>query len=164
EDLQRFLRRTAPLDPVSPDVVACALDEADAGHRLRAIASRVPFLTVDDRGVYRYHRLFRALLLDKLTAELGPDGRRAWVHRLADAIAVLEAASLRAETAMEAGTDQRLLARYRRLAELNFEIGRTREGIRWLRQSGDVDVSGRQAIDEIEPLDTDVSRVSSERA
>lgn len=244
-DLQRFLRRTAPLDPVSADVVACALDDTDAALRLRVIAERVPFFAAEAPGVYRYHRFFRELLLAKLTAELGEHGRRAWVHRLAEcavaagrseqavelfvdagdaasaarivvmagrkflaaghlaeldallaslppavdafepevldvraelrvaqgrldaAVAVLEEACRRAETVAGADADPRLLARYRRLAELSFDLGHGREGMRWLRQSGEADAGGRRAMDELDPLGplaADASRVSSERA
>ena len=75
-ELQFFLRRTAPLDPVDAGLAARALDRPDADHVLTYLAARLSFVSTEGQGVYRYHRMFRDLLLDKLRAELGEEGRR----------------------------------------------------------------------------------------
>lgn len=83
-DLQSFLCRTAALDPVPVGLAERALGRPDAGHVLRQLAASVPFISADGDGAYRYHRLFREFLLDKLGAAL-KDGERAdWLRRLAE--------------------------------------------------------------------------------
>jgi anion transporter len=232
-DLQRFLRRTAPLDPVPADLAARALADEGAADILRELVGRVPFVSADGNGVYRYHRLFRALLLDKLRAELSQPEWRTWLgqlgetaramerpeqavsllaeagdvaaatdvaaaraqilleagrhdeleawlaalpgaidavrgpladrraellvarHRLAEAVEVLEEA-MHGEDATgegdagERGRDRRQ-ARARRLAELSFELGRSREGVRWLREAGE-EAIGEGTVDDVGPL------------
>jgi len=240
-DQQRFLRRTAPLDPVPVELAARALDGVDAGHVLQELASQVPFVSPDGHAVYRYHSLFRELLLDKLRAELSEGERQTWLSELgetagamgeiglavcllaeagrvteavhlavsrgkalleagrldevdtllstlpstidtalgsladlraellvarghpADAVEVLEEAmhrdsavdgpgngdgAMESDSAAEGGG--RLL-RARRLAELSFQLGRTREGRRWLREAGASDAGG-DAIDDVATL------------
>jgi DASS family divalent anion:Na+ symporter len=221
-ELQRFLRRTAPLEPVTPEVVARALGRADADQVLTYLAVRLPFVTTEDGAVYRYHPLFRELLIEKLRDELGPDGYRERLRHLAEAAGAAEDAGLAARLLVEAGDraaaeqialeharglyerraldelegflgalpselregatslldlqadlltalgrpeeavrlleratredghgDEAALARrYRRLAELSFELGRVREGDRWVREAEGRD-SG-QPIEELE--------------
>jgi anion transporter len=227
-ELQRFLLRTAPLEQVTSDLAAKALDRADADQVLAYLAARLSFVTREASGVYRYHRLFRELLLEKLSAELGEQGRRQLLHRLADAargvgqveealallveaddlegatvlaaeqarllfgaghleqaerllaslpanggdssrgladvkaellaargrpleaIGVLEAAVRDQGPPASTADEAHLMERYRHLAEINFQLGRSREGMRWLRQAGEVD--GRQAFGEFEQL------------
>ena len=212
-ELQRFLRRTAPLDPVTPALAARALGRQDADQVLTYLAARLSMVTAEGPGVYRYHRLFRELLDDKLRSELGADGRADWLRYLAecalavgqiqqaqallvavedwpaatslaasraralrtaerwdelerllselppridqshgdlaearaellaargrpaDALSVLTEATL-AEP-VGAAPEARLQRRYRRLAELSFQLGRFDEGTHWLERAGD---------------------------
>src|SRR5439155_12262749 len=83
-DLQQFLQRTSPLDPVSAPLVETALSRADAGAVLHDLSERLSFVAEEAPGQYRYHPLFRELLDDKLLAALGQDGRRKWFCQLAD--------------------------------------------------------------------------------
>lgn len=71
-------------------------------------------------------------------------------HR--EAIGVLEEAARKADVSRDEADTPRVAGRYRKLAELNFQIGRTREGMRWLRQTGDTDPDGQQAISELEQI------------
>ena len=229
-ELQQFLRRTAPLEPVRPEVAARALERPDAGQVLADLAARLPFVTAEPSGAYRYHRLLRELLMDKLSAELGERGLKDWLGVLArsareegqpeEALALLLAAGdteaaqelviseaparlasgqldllerlfaalpptvdraheelvdLRAELLAnrgrqreaiavleeasrpdaEPGTledDARLVRRYRRLAELNFELGRSADGLHWLRRAGEADAPDDRTIAAVEPL------------
>jgi anion transporter len=228
-DLQLFLCRTAPLDPVAVDVAAHALRRPDAGQVLRELAARVPFISPDGNGVYRYHRLFREFLLDKLGAELRDGARAQWLRELAEtaramdrpdeavalyaeagelsaaeALAIEHArallaagqhealaafvgglpaavettrgtlADLRAELLVASGRpadavelleeamhrevpgdgdQERRAGRARRLAELSFQLGRDREGARWLREAGEETAGGEAALDDLAPLD-----------
>ena len=229
-ELQRLLRRVSPLDPVRADLAARALGLPEAEQLLAGLTQRLPFVTREGPGVYRCHRLFRELLDEKLTAELGPRGRREWLCHLArcagelgeldQALALLVAAGdHEAACAMAVAEARRLLAggeferlerliaglpppiaqprgelaelsaealaargrvpeaidlleqagrlderpaegragfgparRYRRLAELNFRLGRTREGMRWLRQAGEVDGGSAEALGDLDQL------------
>src|SRR5215212_100549 len=63
-EAQRFLRRTAPLDVVRPHVVDNALGIHDTGRILADLAARLPFIAVTGPGAYRYHALFRDLLVE----------------------------------------------------------------------------------------------------
>lgn len=229
-DTQRFLRCTAPLDPVRPAPADRALARTDAERVLSDLATRLPFVHLDESGAYRYHRLFRELLAEKLLAELGEQEHRKWLRHLAacaraendasqalallaaagdaeaaqdfavtharalldsgqldaleelyedlppaldssdgeladlraellaargrqpDAIAVLEEALRRADQPSVAEDDARLVRRYRRLAELSLELGRTRDAMRWLRQAGESELDDGQATDGLESL------------
>jgi CRP-like cAMP-binding protein/di/tricarboxylate transporter len=224
--LQRFLLRTAPLDPVRPDVVAHALGSPEAERILADLADRLPLVTVAAQGAYRYHRLFRERLLEKLSAELGEQGLRAWLGELArsaravrqpeQALGLLvsagdteaaqelviseararlasgdlevverllatlppamtrsrdELVDLRADLLVNRGRpleaigvlaeaaapdavqdEARLVQRHRRLAELNFQLGRSGDGMRWLQRAGEVDAQDHRTIVAVEPL------------
>lgn len=100
---QRFLRRTAPLDPVDPKLVARALGRSDAAEVLAELSRRLPFVTRRDDGSYRYHRLFRELLLEKLAAELGAAEQGAWLAHLADCAVAVGRAQLAIDLLVQAG-------------------------------------------------------------
>jgi len=227
-DRQLFLCRTAPLDPVPVDVVARALERPDAGDLLRELAARVPFISPDGPRAFRYHRLFRDFLLDKLSLELADGERAAWLRDLAasaraldrvdeavrlyadageivtaealasdkarallaagahDALAAFFAAlptivdagrgvlaDVRAELLAARGQvaeavalleeamhrdaghdrgDVHRPARARRLADLSFQLGRDREGQRWLREAGEETADDAGALDDLAPL------------
>jgi anion transporter len=88
--------------------------------------------------------------LAELRAELLTAGGRP-----EEAIEVLEDALRRGDSASSVATDEqaaRLVRRYRRLAELNFGLGRTREAVRWLRQAGEAELGDSQATEGLESL------------
>jgi anion transporter len=73
--------------------------------------------------------------------------------RLAEAVEILEEAMHR-DGVVEGhdGDDRnRRLAQTRRLAELSFQLGRSREGVRWLREAGETD-PGEGTVDDVAPL------------
>ena len=120
-ELQRFLRRTAPLDPVPSTLVARALGRSDAEQVLAYLAARLPLVTPAGPGVYRYHPLFR----EHLRARLREDGQAAeadWLRHLADEAIALGMVSQAARLLAESGATGQALALLeqearRRLAE-----------------------------------------------
>lgn len=86
--------------------------------------------------------------------------------RSSEAIGVLEEAARRADGSRDEADAARLGGRYRKLAELNFQLGHTREGMRWLRQTGEADPDGERAIGELEqiyPIARDGRRAADSR-
>lgn len=69
-----------------------------------------------------------------------------------EAVGVLEEAARKADLSRDAADAPRLAGRYRKLAELNFQIGRAREGMRWLRETGEADPDAQGAISELEQI------------
>ena len=70
-DLQAFLKATAILDVMTPDLCLAVTRRSDAAHVLGDLERRQLFVVLldEERQSYRYHHLFRSFLLSRLEAD-----------------------------------------------------------------------------------------------
>jgi LuxR family maltose regulon positive regulatory protein len=147
EGVQRFLRRTAVLDPLSASLCDATLDEWGAQARLRDLEASNMFLVPLDRrrGWYRYHSLFREFLLGELR-RVEPDIIAKLHLRAADWYESNGSPMLALEHLLNTAERERCVQLVSSLALPTFQSGQLLTAQRWLSTLGE------PAIREYPPL------------
>lgn len=138
-DMQDFLRRSSVLDAMSPSACNAVLGIEDSRSRLREVETASLFLIPMDRnrGLFRYHALFRKFLLTDLERAEGT-GAVAALHRRAAVWHEEHGASAVAvEHLLHAGETEDAAELVAELSLPMYNIGRANTVRRWLDQLGD---------------------------
>jgi anion transporter len=104
---QRFFRHAALLDAIDPDTMEFLLDmEGSKGFLAHVEASHAPLIRSSDGGRRELHSFFRDLLINKLVAQEGDEGKRRLHARIAERFETLKdwAGALRHRVAAEEWT------------------------------------------------------------
>lgn len=139
DDLQDFLRRSSVLDAMSPAACNAVLGIEDARSRLRDVEIGNLFLIPMDRnrGLFRYHALFREFLLTDLERAEGA-GAVVELHRRAAAWHEDHGASARAvEHLLRAGETEAAAERVAELGLVMYGQGQVATLRRWFAALGD---------------------------
>lgn len=139
DDLQDFLRRSSVLDAMSPAACNAVLGIEDARARLREIEIANLFLIPMDRnrGLFRYHALFREFLLTDLERAEGAAVVAALHRRAAAWHDDHGASAVAVEHLLQAGETEDAAERIGDLALLMYGQGKVSTVRRWFATLGD---------------------------
>ena len=141
EDIQRFLRRTAVLDPLCGPLCDAVLRSSGAAGQLRRLEAASLFVIPLDRRRewYRYHSLFREFLLGEL-GRTEPELMTTLHRRAADWYETHGSPALALEHLLDTTDRDRTMRMATALALPTYNAGQMSTLQRWLRAIGDPDI------------------------